>query len=76
MGLPVQWRESLGLSRSESAREVDIKDWDDIVGGTNGSDKSKLSFDIHSKNKEGFFEITCCSGVGRKTKYTVRYKAD
>jgi hypothetical protein len=51
---------------------VDIKDWDEIVGGNHGSAKG-LSFGIDSKNKEGFFEITCCSGAGRKTKFTVRY---
>jgi hypothetical protein len=76
VGLPVQWRESLGLKRNESAREVDINDWDEIVGGRQGSTNSKLSFDIHSKNKEGFVEITCCSGGGRKTKFTVRYKGE
>jgi hypothetical protein len=47
-----------------------------VGGGRQGSSNSKLSFDIHSKNKEGFVEITCCSGSGRKTKFTVRYKGE
>ena len=43
IGLPVQWRQSLGLSRGESAREVDIQEWDAIVGGKQGAnDNSKL----------------------------------
>ena len=46
------------------------------MGGTQGSGNSKLSFDINSKNKEGFVEITCCTGAGRKTKFTVRYKGE
>jgi hypothetical protein len=28
---------------------------------------------MYEKNKEGFFEITCCVGSGRKTKFTLRY---
>lgn len=32
-GLPKQWRETLGLSRMDSHREVDINKWDHIIGG-------------------------------------------
>jgi hypothetical protein len=42
------------------------------VGGQN-TNNEKLQFSIHDKNKEGFFEITCCVGTGRKTKFTLRY---
>jgi hypothetical protein len=32
VGLPVAWRETLGLSRVESFQEVDTQNWDGIVG--------------------------------------------
>ena len=72
IGLPVQWRQTLGLSRQQSKAEIDTTQWDDIVGGQN-VDNGKVQFNIHDKNKEGFFEITCCVGSGRKTKFTLRY---
>jgi hypothetical protein len=76
-GLPVQWRETLGISRIESSHEVDIMQWDNIVGGISHEDQ-KMQFSIHDKNKEGFYDIECDVGGigGRKTKFQVRYEAD
>lgn len=75
VGLPVQWRETLGISRIESSNEVDINQWDDIVGGAT-HENPNLQFNIHEKNKEGFYEITCETAGHRKTKFTVRYEAE
>ena len=38
-----------------------------------------MQFEIHEKNKEGYFEITCaCSGsnLGRKSKFQIRYDTE
>ena len=63
----------MGLSRLQSAAEVDINDWDGIVGGQSTANQ-KMQFNIHDKNKEGFFELTCCMGTGRVSKFTLRYE--
>ena len=49
--------------------------WDDIVGGA-VHENQRMQFQIHEKNKEGFYDITCECGGNRKTKFTVRYDAD
>ncbi len=67
-GLPSAWRETLGISRIESRQEVDTMQWDDIVGGGKTLDDQRLQFQIHDKNKEGFYEITC-NCKHRKSKF-------
>ena len=60
IGLPKQWRETLGISRTESVQEVDIQNWDDLLGGSKMDTNRQLQFHIHSqKNKHGVFQITC-----------------
>jgi len=48
--------------------------WDEIVSGGK-PENQKMQFNIHEKNKEGFYEITCNDGQ-RKSRFQVRFEAD
>lgn len=76
IGLPKQWRETLGISRNESVQEVDIQNWDDLVGGSKKDTNRQVQFHIQSqKDKQGVYQITCENMTKKRTAsvFEVRY---